>query len=46
MTQIRTEADDQLTRLQQVWEDFRTLKVGDLKPEDANFAELQDRYGD
>jgi DNA-directed RNA polymerase subunit beta' len=28
-----------------VWEDFRTLKVGDLKPEDSVFHELQDRFG-
>ena len=32
-------------RLERVWEDFRTLKVGDLKPEDAIFHELQDRFG-
>ena len=30
---------------ERVWEDFRTLKVGDLKPEDSVFHELQDRYG-
>ena len=28
-----------------MWEDFRTLKVGDLKPEDSVFHELQDRFG-
>ena len=28
-----------------MWEDFRTLEVGDLKPEDAIFHELQDRFG-
>lgn len=43
MAQIRTQAQEEIDRLQQAWEDFRTLKVGDLKPEDANFAELTDR---
>ncbi|MBX3089587.1 MAG: DNA-directed RNA polymerase subunit beta' [Cryobacterium sp.] len=42
--QIRKGYDDQIKQLQQVWEDFRNLKVGDLKAEDAVFHELQDRY--
>ena len=46
LTAIRKGFDDDIKRLQQVWEDFRNLKVGDLKPEDATFAELIDRYGD
>lgn len=46
MTAIRKGFDDDIARLQRVWEDFRSLKVGDLKPEDAVFADLQDRYGD
>ncbi|MFD5599409.1 DNA-directed RNA polymerase subunit beta' [Leucobacter sp. NPDC058333] len=46
MTAIRKGFDDDIARLQRVWEDFRNLKVGDLKPEDAVFADLQDRYGD
>ena len=37
--------DEQIAQLERVWEDFRTLKVGDLKPEDSVFHELQDRYG-
>ena len=37
--------DEQIAQLERVWEDFRTLKVGDLKPEDAIFHELQDRFG-
>ena len=28
-----------------MWEDFRTLEVGALKPEDDVFHELQDRFG-
>ncbi|MDP9167355.1 MAG: DNA-directed RNA polymerase subunit beta', partial [Actinomycetota bacterium] len=31
--------------LERVWDDFRNLKVGDLKPEDAIYNELIDRYG-
>ncbi|QTX05511.1 DNA-directed RNA polymerase subunit beta' [Agromyces archimandritae] len=45
MTQVRKSADEQITHLERVWEDFRTLKVGDLKPEDSVFQELQDRFG-
>ena len=45
MAQIRKSFDEQIGQLERVWEDFRTLKVGDLKPEDAVFQELQDRYG-
>ncbi|WP_423922050.1 DNA-directed RNA polymerase subunit beta' [Frigoribacterium sp. 2-23] len=45
MSQLRKTFDEDITRLERVWEDFRTLKVGDLKPEDAVFHELQDRFG-
>ncbi|MWB99583.1 DNA-directed RNA polymerase subunit beta' [Agromyces seonyuensis] len=45
MTLVRKSADAQIAELEKVWEDFRTLKVGDLKPEDAIFQELQDRFG-
>ncbi|MGO2660175.1 MAG: DNA-directed RNA polymerase subunit beta' [Mycetocola reblochoni] len=45
MTQLRKGYDEQITQLERVWEDFRNLKVGDLKPEDTVFHELQDRYG-
>ncbi|MDX2376646.1 DNA-directed RNA polymerase subunit beta' [Microbacterium sp. LRZ72] len=44
MGQIRKGFDEQISRLERVWEDFRNLKVGDLKPEDDVFQELQDRY--
>ena len=46
MASIRKGFDDDIASLKRVWEDFRTLKVGDLKPEDATFADLMDRYGD
>ncbi|MFB2583172.1 DNA-directed RNA polymerase subunit beta' [Herbiconiux sp. P15] len=45
MSQTRKAYDDQISQLERVWEDFRNLKVGELKPEDAIFHELQDRYG-
>lgn len=45
MAQIRKSYDEQIKQLEEVWEQFRTLKVGDLKPEDSVFHELQDRYG-
>ena len=45
MGQVRKGFDEQIAQLERVWEDFRTLKVGDLKPEDSVFHELQDRYG-
>ncbi|MDO4241411.1 MAG: DNA-directed RNA polymerase subunit beta' [Microbacteriaceae bacterium] len=46
MEQIRKRANDEVARLQQVWDDFRNLKEGDLKPEDEIFQEMTDRYGD
>ncbi|MDQ1553930.1 MAG: DNA-directed polymerase subunit beta [Microbacteriaceae bacterium] len=45
MSQARKSFDEQIAQLERVWEDFRTLKVGDLKPEDAVFHDLQDRFG-
>ncbi len=45
MGQARKSFDDQIAHLERVWEDFRSLKVGDLKAEDAVFHELQDRFG-
>ncbi|GAA3581411.1 DNA-directed RNA polymerase subunit beta' [Klugiella xanthotipulae] len=45
MAQIRKSYDEDIARLERVWEEFRTLKVGDLKPEDSVFNELVDRFG-
>ncbi len=45
MGQVRKSYDEQIAQLERVWDDFRNLKVGDLKPEDSVFHELQDRYG-
>ncbi|MBB4071829.1 DNA-directed RNA polymerase subunit beta' [Canibacter oris] len=46
MAQIRREADDEIKLLGEVWDEFRNLKAGDLKPHDTVFQELVDRYGD
>ena len=45
MGQARKSFDEQISQLERVWDDFRNLKVGDLKPEDSVFQELQDRFG-
>ncbi|TAL40527.1 MAG: DNA-directed RNA polymerase subunit beta', partial [Salinibacterium sp.] len=45
MSQARKSFDEQIAQLERVWEDFRNLKVGDLKPEDSVFQELEDRFG-
>jgi DNA-directed RNA polymerase subunit beta' len=45
MGQIRKGFDDEIAQLERVWDEFRGLKVGDLKAEDAVFQELQYRYG-
>jgi DNA-directed RNA polymerase subunit beta' len=42
---IRKNFDDDIAHLERVWEDFRSLKVGDLRAEDAVFQDVQDRYG-
>jgi DNA-directed RNA polymerase subunit beta' len=45
MGQARKSFDEQIAHLERVWDDFRGLKVGELKAEDAVFHELQDRFG-
>mgnify|MGYP002039890785 FL=1 len=45
MSLIRKGADEAIAKLERVWEDFRTLEVGALRPEDDVFHELQDRFG-
>ena len=45
MAAIRKNYDGEIQLLERVWDDFRNLKVGDLKPEDAAFNELMDRFG-
>ena len=45
LASIRKSFDDDIAHLERVWEDFRALKVGDLRAEDAVFQDVQDRYG-
>ena len=45
MAGIRKNFDEQIGKLESVWEEFRTLEVGALKREDEVFHELQDRFG-
>jgi DNA-directed RNA polymerase subunit beta' len=45
MATIRKRADENIARLERVWEEFRGLEVGQLKAEDDVFQELQDRFG-
>ena len=45
LASIRKTFDDNIAHLERVWEDFRSLKVGDLRAEDAIFQDVQDRYG-
>ncbi len=42
---LRKNFDDDIAHLERVWEDFRSIKVGDLRAEDAVFQDVQDRYG-
>ncbi|MEJ6506603.1 MAG: DNA-directed RNA polymerase subunit beta' [Microbacteriaceae bacterium] len=45
LASIRKSFDDNIAHLERVWDDFRSLKVGDLRAEDAVFQDVQDRYG-
>ncbi len=45
MANVRKNFDEQIAKLERVWEEFRTLDVGQLKQEDDVFHELQDRFG-
>jgi len=45
LASIRKNFDDDIAHLERVWDDFRSLKVGDLRAEDAVFQDVQDRYG-
>ncbi|OKL46008.1 DNA-directed RNA polymerase subunit beta' [Boudabousia marimammalium] len=45
MADIRKRFDEDLEFTDQVWERFKSLKVGDLEGQDAVFREMQMRYG-
>ena len=43
--QVRRMYDAQITRLENVWERFRDLKVGDLEGDKRLYEEMESRYG-
>lgn len=45
MNQIRRGFEQRLERLEQVWDRFQSLKVGDLEGDEGIYRELQARYG-
>jgi len=45
MSQIRRRAEQELDKLQRVWERFRDLKVADLEGDEALYRTMVDRYG-
>ncbi|MCG2797561.1 MAG: DNA-directed RNA polymerase subunit beta', partial [Cellulomonas sp.] len=45
MAQIRKRADNELDRLDTVWDRFKNLKVADLEGDELLYRQLQDRYG-
>src|SRR5690625_2234886 len=45
MAQIRKRADAKLERVEQVWDRFKNLAVGDLEGDEMLYREVLDRYG-
>jgi DNA-directed RNA polymerase subunit beta' len=45
MNQIRRRADQQIERLEQVWDRFKNLKVQDLEGDEILYREMRDRFG-
>ncbi|MEX1908850.1 DNA-directed RNA polymerase subunit beta' [Janibacter sp. Y6] len=45
MNQIRKRADQQIERLNQVWDRFKNLKVQDLEGDEVLYREMRDRFG-
>ena len=45
MNQIRKRADQQIERLEQVWDRFKNLKVQDLEGDEVLYREMRDRFG-
>jgi len=45
MAQIRKRAEAKLDRVEQIWDRFKNLKVGDLEGDEMFYRELVDRYG-
>ena len=45
MNQIRKRADQQVERLEQVWDRFKNLQVQDLEGDEVLYREMRDRFG-
>ncbi|MCQ1999478.1 DNA-directed RNA polymerase subunit beta' [Arthrobacter zhaoxinii] len=45
MAKVRRDADNNIERLEQVWDRFKNLKVGDLEGDEGLYRELRDRFG-
>jgi DNA-directed RNA polymerase subunit beta' len=45
MAAIRRRADQQIERLEQVWDRFKNLKVQDLEGDEILYREMRDRFG-
>jgi DNA-directed RNA polymerase subunit beta' len=45
MAQIRRRADNEVTRLTDVWDRFKNLKVQDLEGDELLYREMRDRFG-
>lgn len=45
MNAIRRRADQQVERLEQVWDRFKNLKVQDLEGDEVLYREMRDRFG-
>ena len=46
MGHIRKKADQEIERLEQVWDRFKNLKEGDLEGDESLYRSMQARYGD
>lgn len=42
---LRRNADKEIARLEQMWDRFKNLKVGDLEGDEALYREMRTRYG-
>src|SRR5699024_4509233 len=46
MAQVRKRAEAEIAQLEEVWERFKNLKVGDLEGDEQIFRSLRDKYGE
>ena len=46
MGQVRKRAEAEIAQMEEVWERFKNLKVGDLEGEEQIFRAMRDKYGE